>query len=103
MRRVLLDVDALLCPSFAGPAPSLEEFPPQMVLPAEAVPSIVLYQAPFNFSGNPTISVPMGFSADGLPLSLQLVGRHAEEALLVQLAAAFEKATDWHTQTPNLD
>lgn len=92
------NVDMLLCPSFAGPSPSLEEFPPQLMLPAEAVPSIVLYQAPFNFSGSPTISVPMGFSNSGLPLSLQLVGRHCEEALLIQAAHAYEQATSWHTQ-----
>jgi len=91
-------VDMLLCPSFAGPSPSLEEFPPQLMLPPEAVPSIVLYQAPFNFSGSPTISVPMGFSTSGLPLSLQLVGRHCEEALLAQVAHAYEQATVWHTQ-----
>jgi amidase len=96
MRQVLSGVDLLLCPSMAGPAPSLAEFPPQIVLPAEAVPSIVLYQAPFNFSGSPTISVPMGFSGSGLPLSLQLVGRHCEEALLVQVAHAYEQATQWH-------
>ena len=57
-----------------------------------------MYQAPFNFSGNPTISVPMGFATSGLPLSLQLVGRHCEEALLVQVASAYEQATEWHKQ-----
>ena len=40
----------------------------------------------------------MGFSNTGLPLSLQLVGRHCEEALLVQIAAAYEQATEWHTR-----
>ena len=98
LTRTFQGVDLLLCPSFAGPSPSLEEFPPQLMLPAEAVGSIVLYQAPFNFSGSPTISVPMGFSASGLPLSLQLVGRHCEEALLIQAAHAYEQATTWHTQ-----
>ncbi|CAN0575545.1 unnamed protein product, partial [Ectocarpus sp. 12 AP-2014] len=98
LRRAFDQMDALLCPSLAGPPPSLEEFPPQLVLPPEAVGPIVLYQAPFNFSGNPTISAPMGFSASGLPLSLQLVGRHNEEARLIQLAHAFEQATVWHQQ-----
>jgi len=96
MTRTFQNVDLLLCPSAPGPAPSLEEFPPQMELPAEVVGSIVLYQAPFNFSGSPTISLPMGFAASGLPLSLQLVGRHCEEDLLVQAASAYEQATGWH-------
>jgi amidase len=98
MNRGFQHMDMLLCPSLAGPAPSLEEFPPQMVVPAEAMGPLVLYQAPFNFSGSPTISVPMGFSTSGLPLSLQLVGRHCEEALLVQVASAYEQATEWHKQ-----
>ena len=98
MARAFTGMDALLCPSLAGPAPALAEFPPQMILPPEAVPAVVMYQAPFNFSGSPTISVPMGFSGSGLPLSLQLVGRHCEESLLVQLGHAYEQATDWHRQ-----
>jgi len=96
MRRTFQQVDMLLCPSAPGPAPSLEEFPPQMELPAEVVGAVVLYQAPFNFSGSPTISLPMGFASSGLPLSLQLAGRHCEEALLVQVASAYERATEWH-------
>ena len=98
MNRTLQQVDMLLCPSAPGPAPSLAEFPPQLEIPAEAIGSVVLYQAPFNFSGSPTISVPMGFATSGLPLSLQLVGRHCEEALLVQVAHAYEQATEWHQQ-----
>jgi amidase len=98
MTRTFQSVDMLLCPSAPGPAPALTDFPPQLEIPAEAVAPVVLYQAPFNFSGSPTISVPMGFAGSGLPLSLQLVGRHCEEALLVQVAAAYEQATQWHKQ-----
>lgn len=96
LNRSFGHMDMLLCPSLAGPAPSLEVFSPQLAVPAQAIGPVVLYQAPFNFSGSPTISVPMGFSGSGLPLSLQLVGRHCEEALLVQVAAAYEQATEWH-------
>ena len=102
LRKAWQQVDMLLCPSFAGPAPALEDFPPQLVLPADAVGPIVFYQAPFNFSGSPTISVPMGFSSSGLPLSLQLVGRHCEETLIIQAAHAYEQATEWHNQRPQL-
>ena len=98
LAKTFLNVDMLLCPSFAGPPPSVEDFPPQLMLEPEAVGPIVLYQAPFNFSGSPTISVPMGFSSTGLPLSLQLVGRHCEEALIIQMANAYEQATQWHQQ-----
>lgn len=57
---------------------------------------------PFNFSRNPTLSVPCGFDAEGMPLSLQLVGRHFEEALLCQVGHAYEQATEWHRQWPPL-
>lgn len=55
----------------------------------------------FNLSGHPALSLPAGFH-DGLPLGLQLVGRHFGEAQLMQLGAAFEAATDFHLERPPL-
>jgi amidase len=60
------------------------------------------FTAPFNYSGSPTLSVPCGFSADGLPYSLQLVGRHGDEALLCRIGHAYEEATEWHRRRPAL-
>lgn len=94
------DIDVLLCPSAPLPAMPTAEFPPTLVLPPEAVASFVGFVAPFNFTGHPTISAPCGFSNNNLPLSLQLVGRHFDEATLVQVADAYEQATNWHKQTP---
>ena len=54
---------------------------------------------PINLAGVPAISVPCGFS-NGLPLGLQIIGKHFDEATLYRVAHAFEKATDFHTQTP---
>ena len=48
---------------------------------------------PFNVTGHPALSVPAGF-AGGLPLGLQVIGRHGDEAGIVRVAAAFERATD---------
>jgi aspartyl-tRNA(Asn)/glutamyl-tRNA(Gln) amidotransferase subunit A len=50
--------------------------------------------------GNPVLVVPMGFTADRLPLSLQLAGRHFEEGRLLAVGRAFQQATDWHRQVP---
>lgn len=100
MHEALKLADVLLCPAMAGPAPSLEAFPPQLVVPPAAVASILTYQAPFNFSGNPTITLPCGFSASDLPLGLQLVGRHLEEATIIRAAHAYERDTAWHTRIP---
>ncbi len=52
--------------------------------------------------GHPVLVVPMGFTAGGLPLSLQLAGRPFEEALLVRTGDAFQQATDWHLRVPPL-
>jgi aspartyl-tRNA(Asn)/glutamyl-tRNA(Gln) amidotransferase subunit A len=52
--------------------------------------------------GNPALVVPMGFNADGLPLSLQLAARPFEEQLLVRAGDAYQQATDWHLRVPPL-
>lgn len=55
---------------------------------------------PFNICGIPTVSVPCGFTSDGLPIGMQLAARHFEDALALQAAHAYEQATDWHTRRP---
>jgi amidase len=58
------------------------------------------YTAPYNFSGSPTITVPSGFDADGMPLAIQLAGRHLDEALLCLVGHTIEQNTNWHTHHP---
>ena len=53
-----------------------------------------------NLAGLPGISVPCGFSTDGLPIGLQLMGRMFDEATLLRVADAYERSTDWHTRHP---
>ncbi|HWE70894.1 MAG TPA: amidase [Acidimicrobiales bacterium] len=52
--------------------------------------------------GNPALVMPMGFTDDGLPLSLQLASPHFEEASLLTVGHAFQKVTDWHRQVPTM-
>jgi aspartyl-tRNA(Asn)/glutamyl-tRNA(Gln) amidotransferase subunit A len=52
--------------------------------------------------GNPALVVPMGFTAGGLPLSLQIAGRPFDEATILQIGDAYQRATDWHLQIPPL-
>jgi aspartyl-tRNA(Asn)/glutamyl-tRNA(Gln) amidotransferase subunit A len=52
-----------------------------------------------NLAGLPAISVPCGFS-EGLPIGLQLTGRFFDEETLLRIADAYQRVTDWHTQTP---
>jgi len=56
----------------------------------------------FNLSGHPAIVLPCGFTADGLPIGLQLVGGLWQEEKILQLAHAYEQATEWHTRLPVL-
>jgi aspartyl-tRNA(Asn)/glutamyl-tRNA(Gln) amidotransferase subunit A len=51
---------------------------------------------PVNVWGLPAISVPCGFTSDGLPIGLQIIGPHWGEAVILQLAHAYEQATAWH-------
>jgi aspartyl-tRNA(Asn)/glutamyl-tRNA(Gln) amidotransferase subunit A len=51
-------------------------------------------------AGVPALALPCGFSAAGLPLGLQIMGRHFDEATVYRVAAAHEQATDWHTRRP---
>ena len=56
----------------------------------------------FNFTGQPAISVPCGFTSAGLPVGLMLAGRPFEDARVLQFAGAFERATAWHDRHPRL-
>lgn len=56
---------------------------------------------PVNLAGVPGISIPCGF-ADGLPLGLQIIGKHFDESTIYQVASAYESATEFHKQTPAL-
>ena len=55
---------------------------------------------PFNLAGLPALAVPCGFSNDGLPISLQIVGRPFAEATVLGVGHAYQEATDWHTLQP---
>ena len=57
---------------------------------------------PFNEYGIPSISVPCGFSREGLPIGLQISGRALGELDVLALAHAYEQATDWHERVPQL-
>jgi aspartyl-tRNA(Asn)/glutamyl-tRNA(Gln) amidotransferase subunit A len=55
-----------------------------------------------NLAGLPGLSLPCGFDSDGLPIGLQIIGKHFDEATILRIAYAYEQATDWHKQKPNL-
>jgi amidase len=58
------------------------------------------YCVPWNHLGNPAMSVPFGFAADGMPLAIQVIGRRGDEATLLSLAAQIEAERPWADQRP---
>jgi amidase len=63
---------------------------------------IETFLVPFNISGHPAISLPLGRSASGLPIGVQLIARPGREDVLLQLAAALEQALPWYGHRPPL-
>jgi aspartyl-tRNA(Asn)/glutamyl-tRNA(Gln) amidotransferase subunit A len=61
------------------------------------------YGSPASLAGTPAISVPCGFTATGLPIGFQIVGRPFDEPSVLRVAHAYERATDWHRRRPPLD
>jgi aspartyl-tRNA(Asn)/glutamyl-tRNA(Gln) amidotransferase subunit A len=56
----------------------------------------------FDFTGQPSISVPCGFTPEGLPVGLMITGRLVEDEKVLRIAHAFERATDWHRRAPEI-
>ena len=91
---VLKTVDVLASPTALKPAtPFAQAFDPEFAFPKSNM-------APFNLTGLPTLALPCGFSASGLPVSFQLSGRPFEEATVLRAGHAYEQATTWHTRRP---
>ena len=68
-----------------------------------AVPPFQLHtQGPEKIDGQPAATVPAGFSKDGLPIGLQIVGRHLDDPTVMRAAAAFEMAQPWRDKWPSL-
>jgi aspartyl-tRNA(Asn)/glutamyl-tRNA(Gln) amidotransferase subunit A len=95
--RALQAVDVLVTPTVSHPAGALDE-----LLDAVEPPVRPMLTAPFNLTGLPAISVPCGFTAAGLPVGLQIAGRAFDEATVLAVAHAYERAAGWHRRRPPL-
>lgn len=96
--QAFADVDLLLMPTQACPAfkfGAYDDNKLQMDLQD-------YFTAAVNLAGVPGISIPCGFSQDGMPIGFQLIGPHLSESLLFQVGHAYQQMTDWHTKNPML-
>jgi len=87
--------DVLIIPSTPIAAPTIEGHDA-----VEQAARLTRFTAPFNLTGLPAISIPCGFTSDGLPIGLQIVSRAWADAKVLNAAYAFEQATDWHRRRP---
>jgi aspartyl-tRNA(Asn)/glutamyl-tRNA(Gln) amidotransferase subunit A len=98
------EVDALVAPTVPVPAPPIgAEY---VEVDGEQIgvrAALVGMNRPANFTGHPAISVPCGFTRDGLPVGLQFIGRSFDESTLLRIAFAYERAHDWRGRHPCLD
>lgn len=92
------EVDLLVMPTHATPAFKVGEFDNDKL----TMDLQDYFTAPLNLAGVPGISLPVGFSSQGLPLGMQLVGQHLSEELLFQVGHAYQINTDWHRHNPSL-
>jgi amidase len=92
-------VDILLIPTMPVPTPSLELMKAYGEDPSVLL-SILRFTAPFDFSGSPTLTLPNGQDSAGMPLSMQFVGPHLSEDVLVRAGHAFQSATNWQRPPP---
>jgi aspartyl-tRNA(Asn)/glutamyl-tRNA(Gln) amidotransferase subunit A len=98
---VFENVDAIIAPTLPVAAPRIGE--KEMVIDGdkETVRSaLVRLNRPANLTGHPAISIPCGFTRNGLPIGLQLIGPYWSEARLLSIALAYEEATEWHKRRP---
>ena len=98
--RYFAEYNLLLCP--AGPVTAHPHDSAEIEVAGESLPgrNALRYTIPFDLTGSPAVSVPFNWSAEGLPIGVQLAGRHYAEATLLRAAAALESARDDAARRP---
>ena len=95
-------IDLLLIPVQPFPPPTLATMRTLGEQP-ELMSGLLRFTCPFDMSGNPTITLPGGFTEAGLPMAFQLVAADMAEAKLARAGAAYQGVTSWHTATRSSD
>jgi amidase len=102
LRTLFREVDLVLTPGLGSLLPTWEALDAS-VRDGNYNMDLVKFTTPFNMGGNPTLSLPGGFTEDGLPIGLQLAAGWGEEAALIRAGFAFQQATNFHTRRPPLE
>jgi aspartyl-tRNA(Asn)/glutamyl-tRNA(Gln) amidotransferase subunit A len=103
MWRFMRNYDLLLTPTLAVPPFEVGIQGPTVIDGRSVEPFEWLnFTYPLNFTGQPASTVPAGWTEDGLPVGLQIIGRHLDDALVLRASAAFEAAAPWRNVWPGL-
>ena len=103
MWRFMRDYDLLLTPTLAVPPFEVGIQGPEVIDGREVEPFYWLsFTFPTNMTGQPAATVPAGFTQNGLPVGMQIVGRHLDDPLVLRASAAFEAARPWRDRWPPL-
>ncbi|WP_446742709.1 amidase [Silvibacterium acidisoli] len=99
------DFDLVVLPTMKTPAPPLDELIRRDLQTiagtvSSSIPSTASEVGTYNAYGVPSLSIPCGFSKEGLPIGMMICGPHFSESKVFALAHAYEKATQWHTKKP---
>lgn len=98
-RAILRNVDAFVLPTIPIPAVPADLAGEEIEIAGvieNATTALLRLTMPFNISGLPSVSFPCGFTADGMPMGLQVAGKPFEEATVLRIAHAYQQLTDWH-------
>ena len=97
-------VDAVIAPVVAGARRprSPRAMSATGPMPKRVIQRLTRFTRPVNYLGLPSLSMPSGFTPKGLPIGMQLIGRSFDEATLLTIGAAFQRATDFHDKVPPL-
>ena len=90
--------DVLVLPTTGTPAIPIEDDPP--ITSKEAAVRVPILTRLFNLASSPAASIPCGFSAQGLPIGLQIGAAPGRDEMILKVAHAYEQATPWHTMRP---
>ena len=94
------DYDVLVLPTSPLPPVKLGELAPENLENLGLMARLVGFTSPFDLTGQPAISLPLHWNADGLPIGVQLVARYGREDVLLRVAAQLEAAQPWSERTP---
>jgi aspartyl-tRNA(Asn)/glutamyl-tRNA(Gln) amidotransferase subunit A len=97
------EYDILITPTIAITAFELgKSFPEQIAGKSVSPAAWMPFTYPFNMSGHPAASIPCGWSSEGLPIGMQIVGRRFDEATVLQVSKAFEEIAPWQEKIPKI-